>query len=166
MTTSTSRPMHTAAARLVARLRAAGLTIGLAESLTGGALTSALVEVPGASAVVRGGVVAYATDVKHGVLGVPAGLLDEHGPVHPDVALAMARGICFVLASDVGVATTGVAGPGPADGRPAGVVYVAAYAAGRGVVRELRLAGTRPLVRSATTAAALALALATVDDVA
>ena len=82
-----------AAARVVAGLTAAGRTVAVAESLTGGAVVEALVAVPGASACVRGGVVAYATDLKASLLGVPTALLDAVGPVDPEVALAMARGV-------------------------------------------------------------------------
>ncbi len=97
-------------------LVARGLTIGAAESLTGGLVTAALTTVPGASAVVRGGIVAYAADVKNQLLGVDADLLARVGTVHPDVAVAMARGVRERLGAAVGVATTGVAGPEPADG--------------------------------------------------
>jgi nicotinamide-nucleotide amidase len=108
----------TAAADVLALLRERGLTLAVAESLTGGALCDAFVSVPGASAVLRGAVVAYATPVKASVLGVDAALLEREGPVHPDVARAMADGVRRVLAvdgrpADVGVATTGVAGPEP-----------------------------------------------------
>jgi nicotinamide-nucleotide amidase len=97
----------------------------VAESLTGGMLCSALIDVPGASAVVRGGVVSYATDLKHRLLGVDAGLLAANGPVDPDVATQMAHGVRERLGADWGVATTGVAGPDPQDGIAAGTVYIA-----------------------------------------
>jgi nicotinamide-nucleotide amidase len=113
------------AARLVFALSEHGQTVAVAESLTGGMLCSALVDVPGASAVVRGGVVSYATDLKHRLLGVDAGLLAANGPVDPDVAAQMAHGVRERLGADWGVATTGVAGPDPQDGIPAGTVYVA-----------------------------------------
>ena len=109
----------------VAALTAAGLTVAVAESLTGGSVVEALVRVPGASACVRGGVVAYATDLKATLLGVPADLLAERGPVDPDVAAAMADGVRRRLGADLGVATTGVAGPEPQGGRPVGTFYVA-----------------------------------------
>ena len=113
------------AAGLVFALGEHGQTVAVAESLTGGMLCSALVEVPGASAVVRGGVVAYATELKHRLLGVDAGLLAAHGPVDPEVAAQMAHGVRELLGADWGLATTGVAGPGPQDGIAAGTVYVA-----------------------------------------
>lgn len=113
------------AAALVARLTAAGRTVAVAESLTGGAVTEALVAVPGASRCVRGGVVAYATDLKASLLGVPDALLDRHGAVHPEVALAMADGVRERLGADYGLSTTGVAGPAPQDGREPGTFHVA-----------------------------------------
>ncbi|WP_092864863.1 CinA family protein [Quadrisphaera sp. DSM 44207] len=146
----------------MAALRAAGLTVAVAESLTAGLVSARLADVPGASAVLRGGVVAYATDVKAGVLGVDAALLAEHGPVHEQVALAMARGARDLLGADLGVATTGVAGPRPQGGQPVGTVHVAvagAGAGGRPVLRAERLAlpGDRAAVRAAAAAAALRL---------
>jgi nicotinamide-nucleotide amidase len=142
---------------VLAQLRARGWTIGTAESLTGGLLCAALTDVPGSSAVVRGAVVSYATDVKASVLGVDAALLARSGAVHPEVAAQMASGVCRVLACDVGVATTGVAGPAPSDGQPVGRVFVAVQALGatRPEVRELALAGGRSQIRNASVVAAL-----------
>ncbi|UFU08397.1 nicotinamide-nucleotide amidohydrolase family protein [Ruania halotolerans] len=141
----------------------AGLTVAVAESLTAGAVAARLADPPGASMVLVGGVVAYATAVKEDVLGVDRGLLAECGPVNPDVALQMADGVRRLLGADVGVATTGVAGPGPADGQPAGTVFVAAVAsrgAATGIeysqVRGYQLAGPRSMVRQATCGLALA----------
>ncbi|MGB9372613.1 MAG: CinA family nicotinamide mononucleotide deamidase-related protein [Jiangellales bacterium] len=140
---------------VIAALAAQGASVGAAESLTGGGVTKALTSVPGSSAVLRGGVVAYATDVKQSVLGVGADLLRVHGPVHPDVAVAMARGARALLASTWGVATTGVAGPDPVDDHPAGTVHVAVDGPGGAQVRSLTLAGDRGRVRLLSTAHAL-----------
>ena len=106
-------------------LAASGGTLAVAESVTGGLVTSTLVAVPGASVVLRGGVVAYASAVKHLVLGVDLDLLAVAGPVHPDVAIAMALGARDRLDATWAVATTGVAGPDPQDGQPVGTVHVA-----------------------------------------
>ncbi len=106
-------------------LLADGSTAATAESLTGGLLGAHLTAIPGASATYRGGVVTYATDTKATVLGVPEGLLAEHGAVHPEVAAHMARGVRRVIGADYGVAVTGVAGPEPQDGQPVGTVYAA-----------------------------------------
>lgn len=147
------------AADVVGALRAAGLTVATAESLTAGQVSARLGDVPGASDVLRGGVVAYATDVKASLLGVSAVQLERTGPVDPAVAVAMARGVAALLRADLGVATTGVAGPGPHDGHPAGTVFVAVAAPGDGPsrVEGLTLDGDRSAVREGATAAALEL---------
>ncbi|MFE6969816.1 CinA family protein [Isoptericola sp. NPDC057653] len=139
--------------------RSRGWTLGAAESLTGGLVVAALVDVPGASAVVRGAVVAYATDVKGSVLGVDAALLARRGPVDPSVAAQMAAGVRRALGTDVGLATTGVAGPDPQDGHAPGEVYVAVSTPAGDRVRRLGLPGDRPAVRAAAVRAVLALAL-------
>lgn len=112
-------------AALEASLLAAGLTVATCESLTGGLVISALVEPAGASAVVRGSIVAYATDVKSSLVGVDSELLASHGAVSADVATQMARGARELLGASIGVATTGVAGPDVQDGAPVGTVFVA-----------------------------------------
>lgn len=146
---------------VVAALTSRHLTLAVAESLTGGALTDALVGVPGASACLRGGVVAYATDLKHLLLGVPEELLARDGAVHPDVALAMADGVRRRLGADLGVATTGVAGPDPQDGRPVGEVHLAVCDSDGCEVRSLREdpGAGRAAIRRAAVGAALALVL-------
>lgn len=150
---------------VVGRLVARRLTVGTAESLTGGLVCAALTEVPGSSATVRGGVIAYATDVKASILGVDAGLLAARGAVDPDVATAMARGVRSVLRCDVGVATTGVAGPDPQDGRPVGTVFVAVCGVDDNVaVRRLTLHGDRAAVRAATVTAVLELLVSVLGD--
>lgn len=148
-----------AAARAVAWLTSEVQTLAVAESLTGGLLASRIVDVPGASVVFRGGVVAYATDLKHALLGVDAQLLARHGAVHPQVAAQMADGVRERLGATWGLATTGVAGPDPQDGHPPGTVFVGL--AGPDGVRtiSLLLTGDRSQVRGATVDAALALLL-------
>lgn len=148
-------------AAVVARLAALGVSVGTAESLTGGLLCAALVDVPGASAVVRGGVVSYAPQVKHEVLGVTTELLQRHGTVSRECAGAMAVGARGLLGADWVVSTTGVAGPEPSEGRPVGTVHVAVA----GVVdgeqitahRAFSLDGDRSAIRSATVTEALRL---------
>ena len=127
-----------------------GVTLAIAESLTGGQVASSLVEVPGASHVLVGAVVAYATRIKAQVLGVDAAHLELTGPVDRDVALQMAHGVRRLLGADLGLATTGVAGPGPADGHPAGTVHVAVVAPWGQRHRELHLSGDRSQIRRAT----------------
>lgn len=152
----------TAASRLLAALADRGWTLAVAESLTGGLVTAALVDVPGASAVLRGGVVAYATDLKASLLDVDAGLLAQRGAVDPDVAAAMARGAAHRLGADVGLATTGVAGPDPQDGHAPGTVHVAVATPDGVRVASLTLPGDRAAVRGAACARVLELALRTV----
>ncbi|MDK8172707.1 nicotinamide-nucleotide amidohydrolase family protein [Curtobacterium citreum] len=152
---------------LVAALTARGETVAVAESLTGGLVVATLVGVPGASAVVRGGVVAYATPVKHTVLGVSADLLAEHGAVDPEVARQMASGVRTALAVDGvpatwGISTTGVAGPDPQDGKPVGTVFVGIASATGAEAYELHLEGDREAIRQGTVSELLARMSATV----
>jgi len=135
------------ATEIVGLLTSAGHTVAAAESLTGGLVAAALTDVPGASNAFRGGVVAYATELKAEVLGVDVGMLKRHGPVYAPVAAAMAEGIRQRFGATIGVATTGVAGPGPQDGHPAGTVHVAVSLADDTVVRTMALAGDRDEVR-------------------
>ncbi|MDO5701199.1 MAG: nicotinamide-nucleotide amidohydrolase family protein [Bowdeniella nasicola] len=132
-----------------------GTTLGCAESLTAGLVTSSLASVPGISEILRGGVVCYATDIKWQVLGVDKSLLARHGPVHPQVAAQLARGAARVLGAEFGLATTGVAGPGSAWGKEAGTVFVAAARGHHLLVRELTIEGDRERVRTISAGAAL-----------
>jgi len=125
-------------------------TIGTAESLTGGLVAVALTTVPGASAVFRGSIVAYAPDLKTALLGVPAGLIGRVGTVHEDVAVAMAQGARAALGTEIGVGTTGVAGPDPADGLPPGTVHIAVATPERTVHEALALTGGRAAIRLGT----------------
>jgi nicotinamide-nucleotide amidase len=145
----------TAVPELVQALIARGETLAVAESLTGGALAAALVDVPGVSGAFRGGIVAYATELKHALLGVDAGLLAREGAVHPEVARQMADGVRRALGTTWGVATTGVAGPDPQDGRPPGRVFVAVTGPSTSLVEPLQLDGDRAAVRAATVGVAL-----------
>jgi nicotinamide-nucleotide amidase len=133
------------------------LTVATAESLTGGLVAAALTSVPGSSAVVRGGVVAYASDVKASVLGVDRDVLAAQGAVSAPVAEQLAQHVRSVLGCDVGLSTTGVAGPEAADGRPVGTVFVAAAGPWGILVEEHALTGDREQVRSASVAAVLEL---------
>ena len=136
-----------------------GVTIATAESLTAGLVASKLAEVPGASAVLRGGIVAYATDVKHLVLGLDP-LLLRHVVSEP-VAAAMASGAARVLSADIGVSTTGVAGPDLLDDQPAGTVWLAAYDTrnGHSKTKLLAIEGDRHQIREKAADAAIALVM-------
>ena len=142
-----------ATAELIAELTARRLTIAVAESLTGGLLVAELVRIPGASAVVRGGVVAYDTSLKRSLLHVDSSVLNVHGPVHADVAKQMAVGVRTLLAvnearADIGVSTTGVAGPGPTDGHPAGTVFIGLSTGSGSWAVPLQLYGNRAEIRA------------------
>jgi nicotinamide-nucleotide amidase len=132
-----------------------GRTVAVAESLTGGLVAGALTSVAGSSAAFRGGVIAYVAELKIALLGVPADLLARHGPVHPAVAAAMASGVRQRLGSSYGVATTGVAGPGPAEGQPQGTVYIAVDGPSGTVGSGLSLPGDRRQVRDRSVQAVL-----------
>lgn len=141
-------------------LRRRGWSLGVSESLTGGGVSAALVSVPGASAVLRGAVVAYATPLKTSLLGVDAALLASEGPVHPEVARQMADGIRRAVAidgvaADVGVSTTGIAGPESPDGQPVGTVHVGVVTPDRSTTFSLQLDGDRDQIRAASVNAVL-----------
>jgi nicotinamide-nucleotide amidase len=146
---------HVAPAAVHAGLLARGETVAVAESLTGGLLAAALTETPGASETFRGALVVYATDLKARLAGVPAPLLQAQGPVSPDVAGALARGVRERLTATYGLGLTGVAGPDPQDGVPVGTVFLALATPRGGEVRRLALPGDRAAVRAAAVAAAI-----------
>ena len=132
-----------------------GETICVAESLTGGGLAEALSSLPGSSQIFRGSVTAYQVEIKNSVLKVPLELISEMGTVSEEVAVSMAAGVKDLLGSTWSISTTGVAGPGPVDGVPAGTVWVAI----EGPISQtlqLELSGTREIVRNATIAGAIA----------
>lgn len=154
----------TAAAQLVAVLAERGWTLAVAESLTGGAVAAEIVSVPGASAVLRGGIVAYATDAKQSLLGVDPQLLADRGAVDPEVARQMAVGVRRALArearpADVGIATTGIAGPESPDGQPVGTVHVAVATPAEVHAFAYVFDGDRAQVRQRSVDAAIAAAL-------
>lgn len=147
----------TLAAGLVARLTFLGQTVAMAESLTGGLVAAALTSVAGASKVVRGGVVTYVTELKAQLLGVDDVLLAQVGAVDATVAEQMAVGVRSLMGATYGLATTGVAGPDPVDGKPVGTVFVALVGPRSARVRALTLSGDRGDIRAQTVLAALEL---------
>ncbi|MGW1778424.1 CinA family protein [Streptomyces sp. NPDC002143] len=159
--------MSSTAADVVRLLTVSGSTLAVAESLTGGLVAAEITSVPGASRVFRGSVTAYATELKHELLGVDAALLKAHGAVDAQVAAQMAAGVRKALGADWGVATTGVAGPDPQDGQPVGTVFVAvdgpfgadSGSAAGGKVEALRLNGDRAEIRRESVRSVLALLL-------
>lgn len=144
----TPTPPPDAATTAISALRDHGATVATAESVTGGLLAGALTAVPGSSAVVLGGVVAYSIAIKKELLGVPADVLETHGPVHPDTAMWMALGAARRFQTSIAVATTGVAGPEPHGGMAPGYVLFGWWARGNGGVAQVQLSGDRGEVRS------------------
>jgi nicotinamide-nucleotide amidase len=141
------------------------LTLAVAEGDTGGALLDGLTAVPGSSAVVLGGVVAYHDDLKRRILGVAPEVIQRCGAVSAEVAEAMARGIRELSGADIGVATTGIAGPGGATpAKPVGLAFVAAVNAHASLVREHHWQGDRDTNRRASARAAIQLVLELVNS--
>ncbi|MEB7505946.1 nicotinamide-nucleotide amidohydrolase family protein [Arthrobacter koreensis] len=147
--------MSTAPERVVRAAAAAGMRIASAESLTAGMVAAELGTVPGASAVLQGGVVAYQNSVKEQVLGVSGTLLAAAGSVDGRVAEEMAAGVRRLLNADFGVSTTGVAGPEPHDGEPVGTVFIGVAGPAGTRSREFRFTGDRASIRLQACAAAL-----------
>jgi nicotinamide-nucleotide amidase len=139
--------------------RARRLTLATAESCTGGMVAARLTAVAGASDVFRGSVVAYANEVKQSALGVPGAVLDEHGAVSAEAAAAMAQGVRERLGVDIGVAVTGVAGPGGGSAdKPVGLVFAHAVGPDGDKAVRTELPGDRDMIRGRATAASLHLA--------
>ncbi len=149
-----------AAARLIRVLSSGGWTLATCESLTGGGLGAAVTAVAGASAVYRGGLIAYATDLKVSLAGVSTGFVAANGVVNERVAKEMALGAAWSCRADVGLATTGVAGPESQDGIAPGTVWLGLALPARWTerirARRLDLVGDRGEIRMQTVAAALA----------
>jgi nicotinamide-nucleotide amidase len=136
--------------------RAGGLTLGTAESCTGGLVAGRLTTVPGSSDVFRGGIVAYDDDVKREQLGVPAELLAAHGAVSAEVAEAMAQGARERLGVDVAVSVTGIAGPGGGTPeKPVGLVFIHVSTPSGDQAQRIEIPGDREWVRARTTVIAL-----------
>lgn len=139
---------------LIDALRKNGQSVSVAESLTGGLLASALVDIPGASEVFCGGVVAYTIAAKREVLGVSDEAL-AHGVVSREVAIAMAEGALALFGSDYAISTTGVAGPGAQEGLEPGTIWVGYASKASGGAELIKLAGDRNQVRAAAVDAVL-----------
>lgn len=154
-----SEDERTIAAIVLDLCRARGFRLATAESCTGGLVSARLTDVPGASDVLAGAIVAYGNDVKTSELGVPEELLAEHGAVSAEVATAMALGVCERLGVDVGIGVTGVAGPdgGTAD-KPVGLVHYAVATPDGDRAEEFSFPGDREAIRSRATVASLHLA--------
>ncbi|GGK41806.1 CinA family protein [Nocardia camponoti] len=147
---------------LVAALIAASQTVATAESLTAGLIAATIADVPGASAVLRGGLIVYATDLKHQLAGVSEEVLATDGPVSATTAVQLAQGARTRCGADWGIGITGVAGPDSQDGHPVGTVYLGLAGAEQSTVIGLKLAGDRATIRTGAVAAAVRELLAAV----
>lgn len=150
------------AREVVARLASRGLTLATCESLTGGLVGACITAIPGSSAVFRGGLVTYASEVKVWLAGVDAELVSRSGVVNAECAVQMAAGAHRRCGSDIAVACTGVAGPSEQDGQPAGTVFIAVVGQDEQRVQMHRFDGDRAAVREATVRGALEMVLAAV----
>ncbi len=136
---------------LVDKIKKRKLTISVAESCTGGLVCSDLISVPGVSDIFIEGFITYSNDSKIRTLGIPEELISKHGAVSPDVAQAMAEKACAKSGSDIGLSTTGIAGPGGGTPeKPVGLVYIGVHIKGETYLRRLDLNGTRDEIRSLT----------------
>ena len=136
------------------------MRLATAESCTAGLIATRLTDLPGASEIFVGGVVAYENAVKQALLEVPEDMLVRHGAVSEAVAVQMATGVARSLAADVGVAVTGIAGPGGGtDEKPVGTVWLAVSGLGRPASEHIRFVGDRQAVRERAAQAAFALLL-------
>ena len=145
-----------ASKELVASALAHGITVGTAESLTGGSIGKAITSIPGASDVFSGGIISYTNDVKHNVLGVDEQILSENGAVSAECARAMAHGARTALSCDIAVAVTGIAGPtGAEPGKPVGTVYIGISDADGDSSERFQFEGDREAVRLQTVAKAI-----------
>jgi len=150
------------ASSLHVELLSRSATIASAESLTGGELGGLLSGAPGASSTYRGGVVAYAADVKRSVLGVATETIGRHGVVSAECAGEMANGVRTLLSTDYAVSTTGIAGPDTQEDKPVGIVFVGVAGPDGTSVKELHLDGDRAEIRAGACRGAIEAALAAV----
>lgn len=160
-----SDPQESTAARLGLILKEKKLCCATAESCTGGLIGAALTDIPGSSAWYRGGVISYANDAKIRLLGVSAAILAARGAVSEEVALAMARGACEALGADIGLASTGIAGPdGGSPAKPVGTVWLGWAWRGGVQAKVFHFSGDRAAVRAQAVQAALSGLLALIAD--
>ena len=137
-----------------------GKTLVTAESCTGGGIGAALTDIPGSSAVYKGGIICYTNWVKENVLGVNSALLQQYGAVSAEVAQAMAINVRRLLQADVAVSVTGLAGPGGDDrGNPVGTVYIGYCDEEKMLVQQYHFSGNRESVRNQAICAAFELIL-------
>ncbi len=154
---------NTAEFELINLLLEKGATVATAESCTGGMVAARLTSVSGASGAFKYGAVTYCNEAKHMVLGVSTETLDEHGAISAETAKEMAEGIRKVMGADIGVSVTGNAGPGAAENKEVGLVYIGVSSENYFAVLENHFEGDRISVRAQAADAALALALSAAE---
>lgn len=154
---------NTAEFELIKMLLDKGLTVSTAESCTGGMVAARLTSVSGASGAFKYGAVTYCNEAKHAVLGVSTETLDEHGAISAETAKEMAEGIRRVMGADIGVSVTGNAGPGAAENKPVGLVFIGVSSEKYSAVLENHFEGDRISVREQAADAALSLALSAAE---
>lgn len=137
---------------IVKALEKNGLTLAAAESCTGGMVSSAIVDYAGASAVFLSGIVSYSNEAKMRFLGVKSDTLDKFGAVSAETAAEMCEGTAKAIGADIGISTTGVAGPGGGSAeKPVGLVYIGIYFNSKTYTKRLDLKGSRTEIREQTT---------------
>jgi nicotinamide-nucleotide amidase len=154
--------MNDNALALIEKLKKSGKTISVAESLTGGLLAQELTAIAGASEVFKGSITAYLDEVKIGILKIDSELIKKHSSISAQVAESMAVNICQIMNSDIGLATTGVAGPEPSAGFAPGTVFVAVATKDHKIWHRLVLVGDRQAIREQSVNEVLKLALSQV----
>ena len=132
---------------LIQKLGQQHLTISVAESLTGGLVAASLTQIPGASAVFKGGIIAYRDEIKQKVLKVDSDLITKFTSISEPVAQSMATNVRELMNTDIGIATTGVAGPDKSDGFAPGIVFVAISIGDHKICQKLELVGDRTQIR-------------------
>ena len=132
---------------IIQKLGQRHLTISVAESLTGGLVAASLTQIPGASAVFKGGIIAYRDEIKQKVLKVDSALITKFTSISEPVAQSMATNVREIMNTDIGIATTGVAGPDKSDGFAPGIVFVAISIGDHKICQKLELVGDRTQIR-------------------
>lgn len=132
---------------IIQKLGQRHLTISVAESLTGGLVAASLTQIPGASAVFKGGIIAYGDEIKQQVLKVDPALITKFTSISDPVAQSMATNVREIMNTDIGIATTGVAGPDKSDGFAPGIVFVAISIGDHKICQKLELVGDRTQIR-------------------
>jgi len=145
-------------------LREKGLTLACAESITGGLISDRITDIPGSSKYFKGSIVCYSVQAKIDLLSIPEPLIRERGVICPEVAARMAEGVRERMGSDIGLSTTGLAGPEGSEGKPVGTVFVGLSASNSTLVKALSLKGERRAIKEAACEAALDLLLSFLEE--